>query len=647
MKLMLAENAGYCFGVKLAVNAAEESAQKYGRIYTLGHIIHNKNVVSELEKKGVIAISSAADAPDGSTVMLRAHGVTNDETDLLTQKGCRIIDATCPFVKKIHNIVGEESRQSRKIIIAGKREHPEVIGIASRCKECVMVQNREELSKICAEWAEYDISMVAQTTFEKKEYEFFKKFIKKTCKYIRIFDTICFATELRQDEAALCASQADATVVVGDRGSSNTNNLFVICSSACPRTYFVESADELDIEQFDDTDEVFVTAGASTPDKIIQEVCMKMTEKIENIAAESFEELLEQSFKTLHTGEKVSGIVTQINNTDITVDLGVKQAGYIPLAELSDDPAFKLEESIKVGDQIEATVVRVNDVDGVVTLSKRRLDAVKNWEKLEGAVESKEPLEGIIVDQNKGGVVANVLGIRVFIPASQTGLPKDASFDAMMKTTHKIRITEVNRARRRVVGTIKELRNEARREAQAKIWETIAIGNKYEGVVKSFTSYGAFVDIGGVDGMVHISELSWSRVRHPSEVLAIGQTIEVFVIGLDTEKKKISLGYRKSEDDPWKLFTDKYSVGDVASVKIVKFMPFGAFAEVMENVDGLIHISQIANRRIEKAEDALTIGDVVDAKIVAIDEDKKKISLSIRALAETEAPAEEATADNE
>ena len=365
-----------------------------------------------------------------------------------------------------------------------------------------------------------------------------------------------------------------------------------------------------------------------------------MTEEIKTTSAESFEELLEQSLKTLHTGEKVTGVVTAINATEVSVDLGVKQAGYIPTTELSDDPTFKLEESIKVGDQIEATVVRVNDVDGVVTLSKRRLDAVKNWEKLEGAVESKEPLDGIIVDQNKGGVVANVLGIRVFIPASQTGLPKDASFDAMMKTTHKIRITEVNRARRRVVGTIKELRNEARREAQAKIWETIAVGNKYEGVVKSFTSYGAFVDIGGVDGMVHISELSWNRVRHPSDVLEIGQTVEVFVIALDAEKKKISLGYRKSEEDPWKMFTDKYSVGDVASVKIVKFMPFGAFAEVMENVDGLIHISQIANRRIEKAEDALTIGDVVDAKIVAIDEEKKKISLSIRALAETEAPAE-------
>ncbi len=640
MKVNIAENAGYCFGVRLAVNTAEENAAKYGHIYTLGHIIHNKNVVKELESKGVTAISSAKDAPEGSNILLRAHGVTTEEIDILKSKNCNIIDATCPFVKKIHRIAMDESALGQKILIAGKREHPEVIGIASRCKECAIVQNRDELSKICEEWREDSFSVVAQTTFEKKEYEIFKNFIKNTCKCVRFFDTICVATELRQAEAALSASKADATVVVGDRGSSNTNNLYVICSSVCPKTLFVESAGEIDIEALDGAENIFVTAGASTPDKIIQEVCKKMTEKIENIAAESFEELLEQSFKTLHTGEKVSGIVTQINNTDITVDLGVKQAGYIPLAELSDDPTFKLEESIKVGDQIEATVVRVNDVDGVVTLSKRRLDAVKNWEKLEGAVESKEPLDGIIVDQNKGGVVANVLGIRVFIPASQTGLPKDASFDAMMKTTHKIRITEVNRARRRVVGTIKELRNEARREGQAKIWETIAVGNKYEGVVKSFTSYGAFVDIGGVDGMVHISELSWNRVRHPSDVLEIGQTVEVFVIALDAEKKKISLGYRKSEDDPWKMFTDKYAVGDVASVKIVKFMPFGAFAEVMENVDGLIHISQIANRRIEKAEDALTIGDVVDAKIVAIDEEKKKISLSIRALAETEAPAE-------
>ena len=652
MNVNLAKNAGYCFGVKQAVNSALENCSKYGSIYTLGALIHNKTVIRDLEKNGVKTVSSAMEVSDNSVVLLRAHGVTLEEIELLKSKGCLIIDATCPFVKKIHNIVEEESSKGKKIIIAGKRDHPEVIGIASRCLDYIVVENENELVINLEILKDNPICMVAQTTFSKKRYEIFKNLIKNTCNYECIFDTICFATELRQQEALSCASKVDAVVVVGDKSSSNTNNLYSICSSVCEKTFFVENASQLDVNNLIECKDIFVTAGASTPDKIIQEVCEKMTDKIENAAVESFEELLEQSFKTLHTGEKVSGIVTSINTTDITVDLGVKQAGYIPMSEVSDDPTFKLEENIKVGDEIEATVVRVNDVDGVVTLSKRRLDAGKNWEKLEAAVESKEPIDGIIVDQNKGGVVANVLGIRVFIPASQTGLPKGAEFDSIMKTTHKVRITEVNRARRRVVGTIKELRNEARREAQAKIWETIEVGSKYEGVVKSFTNYGAFVDIGGVDGMIHISELSWNRVRHPSDVLEIGQKVNVFVIALDAEKRKISLGYRKSEDDPWKAFTDKYSVGDVASVKIVKFMPFGAFAEIMENVDGLIHISQIANRRVEKAEDALTIGDTVDAKIVAVDDENRKVSLSIRALlepvAQEEAPAEaEEASDNE
>ena len=339
----------------------------------------------------------------------------------------------------------------------------------------------------------------------------------------------------------------------------------------------------------------------------------------------------------------MTGIVTAINATDITVDLGVKQAGYIPTTELSDDPTYVVADNIHVGDEVEAFVVRVNDVEGWIMLSKKRLDAVKNWEVLEAAVESKEAMDGIIVDQNKGGVVALVKGIRVFIPASQTGLPREASFDSMMKTTQKLRITEVNTQRHRVVGSIKALLNESRKEAQAKIWETIEVGTVYQGVVKSFTSYGAFVDIGGVDGMVHISELSWGRVKHPSDVLTIGQEVEVYVIALDAEKKKISLGYRKAEDNPWAKFTSTYAEGDVANVKVVKFMPFGAFAEVLPGVDGLIHISQIADRRIGKPEEVLQVGQMVDAKIIGIDEDKKKISLSIRALLTgEESPAEEA-----
>ena len=640
--ITMAKHAGYCFGVRRAVQMAEDNASREELLYSAGPLIHNRHVIEELREKGVITVDDLNEIPDGVRVIIRAHGIPPGDYAFLQNKGCTILDATCPFVARIHRIVEKESQKGRAVLIFGKAGHPEVVGIAARCKIPLIAETYENLNEILKNWSEKPLSVVCQTTFQKEICVEFVKIVKNTCNSPQIFDTICNATDLRQSEAQSLAMRSDFAVVIGDPSSSNSQSLYRLCSTYCPKVQFIQDAQELDLSGWTHSTHAFVTAGASTPDRIIEEVYRNMTDEIKTTSAESFEELLEQSLKTLHTGEKVTGIVTAINATDITVDLGVKQAGYIPTTELSDDPTYVVADNIHVGDEVEAFVVRVNDVEGVVMLSKKRLDAVKNWEVLEAAVESKEAMEGIIVDQNKGGVVALVKGIRVFIPASQTGLPREASFDSMMKTTQKLRITEVNTQRHRVVGSIKALLNESRKEAQAKIWETIEVGTVYQGVVKSFTSYGAFVDIGGVDGMVHISELSWGRVKHPSDVLTIGQEVEVYVIALDAEKKKISLGYRKAEDNPWTKFTTTYAEGDVANVKIVKFMPFGAFAEVLPGVDGLIHISQIADRRIGKPEEVLQVGQMVDAKIIGIDEDKKKISLSIRALLTgEEAPAEE------
>ncbi len=630
--ITLAKHAGYCFGVRRAVQMAEENASLKEPLYAAGPLIHNRHAVEDLRKKGVITVDDPEAIPDGARVIIRAHGVPPEAYARLEEKGCIVLDATCPFVSRIHRIAEEESEKGRAVLIFGKLGHPEVVGIAARCKMPLIAETEADLQQILSIWAEKPLSVVCQTTFQKEICLKFVNIVKNTCNSPQIFDTICNATDLRQSEAQTLALRSDFAVVIGDPSSSNSQSLYRLCSAYCPNVQFIQDVCELDLTGLTQSTHAFVTAGASTPDRIIEEVYRNMTDEIKTTSAESFEELLEQSLKTLHTGEKVTGIVTAINATDITVDLGVKQAGYIPTTELSDDPTYVVADNIHVGDEVEAFVVRVNDVEGWIMLSKKRLDAVKNWEVLEAAVESKETMEGIIVDQNKGGVVALVKGIRVFIPASQTGLPREASFDSMMKTTQKLRITEVNTQRHRVVGSIKALLNESRKEAQAKIWETIEVGTKYQGVVKSFTSYGAFVDIGGVDGMVHISELSWGRVKHPSDVLTIGQEVEVYVIALDPEKKKISLGYRKSEDNPWAKFISTYNVNDVANVKIVKFMPFGAFAEVLPGVDGLVHISQIADRRIGKPEEVLQIGQMVDAKIIGIDEDKKKISLSIRAL---------------
>ena len=377
-----------------------------------------------------------------------------------------------------------------------------------------------------------------------------------------------------------------------------------------------------------------ITAGASTPAWIIKEVSNMMSDEIKIENGEDFAAMLEESFKTLNNGEKVTGTVVGISNNDVQVDLGVKHTAYIPLSELSDDPNYDVAANIHVGDEIEAVVVRVNDGEGTVTLSKKRVDQLKGWETVEKAYEEHTVVEGTIVEENRGGVVATAYGVRVFIPASQTGVPKDQPMSPLVKTKQSFYITEINRQRKRVVGSIRQIQQEARKAAAEQIWNTIEIGNEYDGVVKSLTSYGAFVDIGGVDGMVHISELSWGRIKHPSEVVSVGDKVKVFVIGLDKENKKISLGYKREEDNPWNVFKSKYDIGSVAEVKILKFMPFGAFAEIVPGVDGLIHISQIADHRIAKPEDALEVGQVVEAKIIDINDEKKKVSLSIRALLE-------------
>ena len=548
-----------------------------------------------------------------------------------------ILDATCPFVKRIHKIVSAAEQRGRQPVIIGTASHPDVQAIAGWCSHPLVFETPESLECWFLEdpvRRELPVTLVCQTTSTQKLWESSKKIIKKVCTNSEIFDTICEATEKRQKEAGELSKICDAMVVVGDTNSSNTKRLAMICRQSCDCVALVEDADELDLSHFSHANSVGITAGASTPAWIIKEVNNIMSEeiKVETVQEENFAELLEQSIKTLNNGDKVIGIVTAIGNTEIQVDLGTKHAGYIPVDDFSSDPTVKPEEVLKVGDEIEVVVVHVNDSEGTARLSKKRLEAGKAWEEVEAAAESKAVVEGIITEENKGGIVANVKGIRVFIPASQTGVPKGGDLATMVKQTVQLKITEVNRARRRVVGSIRAVSSELRKAAQEKIWNEIEVGKKYQGTVKSLTSYGAFVDIGGVDGMVHVSELSWNRIKNPAEVVKVGDEIEVFVISYDPEKKKISLGYKTAETNPWAMFQAQYNVGDVATVKVVKLMTFGAFAEIIPGVDGLIHISQIADRRIGKPEDVLAEGQEVEAKIIDVDVENKRISLSIRAL---------------
>ena len=638
----VAKTAGFCFGVQRAVDMAEKACQEYGCIWALGDIIHNAHEVGRLEKLGVHKAEDVEDIPDGVPVLIRAHGVPERVVQQLEQKGCRIVDATCPFVGKIHRIVREESEQGRRIIIIGSRNHPEVVGIQGWCGTSEVYETPEELraalekiGKNGENLQKIPVSVVAQTTINREIFDICSKIIKKQCTNAKIFGTICNATDERKAEARLLAGKSDIMIVIGDRKSSNTKRLYEISTSLCDHVLYIEDATGLTGNEIQGMEQPFIgiTAGASTPAWIIKEVRNIMSEETRiETGSEDFAAMLEESFKTLNTGDKVTGTVLKITPNEVHVDLGVKHAAYIPTHELSDDPSFNAEESIHVGDDIEAVVVRVNDAEGTIVLSKKRVDQMKGWESIEDAKENKTIIEGKVNEENKGGVVANAFGIRVFIPASQTGIPKGQPLSQLVGQTARFRITEINRQRKRVVGSIRAVQQEERRAAAEKVWSEIEVGNEYTGTVKSLTSYGAFVDIGGVDGMIHISELSWGRIKHPSEVVNVGDTVNVYVIGLDRENKKISLGYKRPEDNPWNVFTANYEVGDTATVRILKFIPFGAFAQIIPGVDGLIHISQIANRRIEKPEDVLSKDEEVEAKIIDIDPEKQKVSLSIRAL---------------
>jgi len=639
MSVKQAKSAGFCFGVSRAVELVEQAAAEGKQVVTLGPIIHNRHVVNKFQGLGVGVIEEPEEAKPGQTVIIRSHGVARSVVQRLEKQGVEIVDATCPFVKRIHGIVSRAEEEGRLPVIIGTRTHPEVEGIAGWCANCRIFESPEELEN-WAKSSEIDldssICMVSQTTSTENLWKSCGEIAKKQFTNLKIFDTICRATEYRQSEAAELSKSCQAMVVVGDPKSSNTGRLAMICREHCSKVFLVDNASELRREDFAGVTDVGITAGASTPAWIIKEVNKTMSEiiNVEAVQEESFAELLEQSIKTLNTGDKVLGTVTHIGNTEVQVDLGTKHAGYIPYDEVSADPSVKPEDILHVGDEIEVFVVRVNDQEGTVQLSKKKLDGLKVWDDMATYVEEKTTIEGTITEENKGGLVCNVKGIRVFIPASQSGIAKGGDMAGMVGKTVQLKVTEVNRARRRVIGSIRAVSSEARKANQEKIWAEIENGKKYHGTVKSLTSYGAFVDIGGVDGMVHVSELSWNRIKTPADVVKVGDEIDVYVISFDPEKKKISLGYKTAEMNPWNQFMTNYQVGDVVDAKIVKLMTFGAFAEILPGVDGLIHISQIADKRIGKPEDVLAEGQEVQVKITDVDAENKRISLSIRALLE-------------
>lgn len=647
-QIKLAKTAGFCFGVDRGVNLVYDLIQQGKKVCTLGPIIHNPQLVADLSTKGVRIIEQPEQAFQDETIVIRSHGVGQSVYHSLKKYQLTYNDATCPFVAKIHKIVFQESSNGNPILIAGNPEHPEVQGIQGHCVgESFVFQTPEELEdllKNTEKFVKKAPAMVAQTTFQVSLWEKCVEIAKNLCTNLKIFDTICNATSLRQAEAIELAKQSDLMVVIGGRHSSNTKKLLQVCLQYT-NAVLIETKDELDPSLIMSAQRVGITAGASTPAYIIKEVLETMSEIIKDQPTEelSFAELLEQSeaqAERLYTGKRIKGIVTSIAKNEVQVDIGGKQSGFIPSSELSDDPNAKPEEIVAKGDEIDLVVLKVNDQDGIVTLSKKRLDAEKGFDEIIAAKDEDKTLSGVITDVVRGGALVLTNGVKIFIPISQLSDHRVENAEEFLKKEVEFKVIEVNPNRRRAVASVRAVLNAAKKAKAEAFWSEVEVGKTYTGTVKSLTDYGAFVDLGGVDGMIHITELSWTKIKHPSDVVKVGDTVEVYVKDIDEEKKKISLGYRKTEDNPWEIFKNNYAVDQVVNVTIVSLTQFGAFAEIIPGVDGLIHISQIANQHIAKVADVLSVGQKVDAKITEIDLDKKRISLSMRALLEEEAPAE-------
>lgn len=636
MEIKISKNAGFCFGVKKAVETVDNLLKNNKKVTTLGPIIHNSQIIERFKRHGVKVIDNVEKCDKDTTLVIRSHGIAKSTMDDIISKKINFIDATCPFVKKIHKIVGNEDNKYKITLIAGNKNHPEVLGIIGNCcskyytflnsDKLISIINSGKISK------DANIIVVAQTTFDISEWNKSLNILKNNYTNLQIFDTICNTTTNRQIEAANLAKVCDVMIVIGGKNSSNTIKLKDICEKYC-KTYHIETKNDLPIKNIINANYVGITAGASTPVNIIEEVKYIMSDTIKNPESSStFEQMLEESLNKMSTEKIVKGTVVKILPNEVFVDIGRKQSGFIPLSELTDDTSKKTEDIVKLGDEIDALILKTNDQDGTIMLSKKKIDIMKNWQDISNSKE--KILSGKVINIVKGGLVVLSKGIKIFIPASLATLNKNESLEELKNKVVEFRIIEVDNKRKRAVGSIKSVLNDKIKEKREKFWNSVKVGDKMKGIVKSFTPYGAFVDIGGIDGMIYIADISWEKIKHPSDVLEIGQEISVVVKDLDKEKNRISLGYKEQFENPWDTFIKKFEVGSEIEVEIISMTDFGAFAKILPGVDGLIHISQISNKRINKPSDALKIGEKVKVKVINIDKEKHRVGLSIKELIE-------------
>ncbi len=658
-EVILAKTAGFCFGVKRAVETVYsqiDSKASEDIVYTYGPIIHNEEVVSDLRRKGVVVIEDRDDINvdflssiigadrDGNNrhrIVIRSHGVGMEVYDKLVSMGFDIIDATCPFVKKIHKIVSDESEKGNSVVIVGNENHPEVQGIKGWCKNEPFIVDSLEKAQKCLDKLHNNVVLVSQTTFNGTKFKELVEFFRKTDYNVNVYNTICNATEERQKEARELASHVDAMIVIGGKNSSNTQKLYEISSEQCKNTHYIQTLVDLDLTVIESAKRVGITAGASTPNYIIKEVHDSMSEL-------SFEELLKQSEENeskIKPGSIVEGKIIDVKPDEIVVDIQYKADGIITRNEYSNTPNLDLTTVANVGDPITVKVIKTNDGEGQVLLSYKRVAAEKSYAMLEEAFENETVLKAKVTQVLEGGLSVVVDECKVFIPASLVSDTYEKDLSKFLDQEIEFVITEFNPKKRRIIGNRKKLVVAMKAEQAKKLFDSINVGDVVEGTVKNVTSFGAFIDLGGADGLLHISEMSWGRIDDPKSVLKVGETVKTFIKEINGEKIALSLKFE--DQNPWIKAAEKYAVGTEVTGKVARMTAFGAFIELEPGVDALLHVSQISNEHVEKPEDVFKVGQEITAKVVDFNQEDKKISLSIKALLKEEAATEEEAVSEE
>ena len=638
-EILLAEHCGFCFGVRQAIEKTEEQILKKkkgeisGSIYTYGPLIHNRNVTDELAADGVGIINSADEAKAGDVMIVRSHGAAKELFSYAESAGINIVNATCPFVQKIHDLVEKANNEGKRVIIIGDANHPEVQGINGWCgNDAIIINSKEEAETFNTDGSMY--FLVCQTTIRKELFDSITGILKSKDLDIEINNTICNATEHRQNDTRRLAEKCDAMLIIGGRDSSNTKKLFEIAKKHCKNAYFIEKIEDLQLQDLKNYNKIGISTGASTPDRLIKEVIATMSEikemsMEELLAAEEYD--LDGAMRLPRLGEIVNGVVHQVTDKGIIVDMGCKKDGLIPKEEVTLEGEQKLTDLFKVGDEIQAKVVKTDDGEGVITLSKKKLEVNAHWAEIKDAYENKTVLNVHVVRPVNGGVIAQYKEVSGFIPLSQLSDKFVESAEEFLNQDLDVRVSRIDERRGRVVFSHKVILSEERQARLAAIWEQLSVDDIVEGTVMRFTDYGAFIDLGGIDGLLHISEISWGKLKHPQEVLKIGDKVQVKILSMNQEKGKISLGLKQCTPEPWSVINENYAVDQIVKGKVVQIKEYGAFIELEPGLDGLVHISEIAHKRVQNIADEISVGQEVEAKILEIDTEKKRISLSIKA----------------